>query len=96
MNLNKEILAREIAEENDISKVKARKIIDNIFNKMKESLVNGDTVRISTFGNFKKVERNKRMGYNPHTGSKIEIDASSSVKFKMATALESMLNKKDS
>lgn len=87
-NLNKEILANEIAEENEITKVKARKIVDDIFDKMEKTLLNGDEVLVNGFGKFSVKERSARKGYNPSTKQEMEIAASKVGIFKIAKKLK--------
>lgn len=87
-NLNKEILANEIAEENEITKVKARKIVDDIFDKMEKTLLNGDEVLVNGFGKFAVKERAARKGYNPVSKQEMEISASKVATFKVAKKLK--------
>lgn len=87
-NLNKEILGSEIAEENGLTKVQGRKIVEDVFGKIEKALVNGDKVLIYGFGKFETKKREARKGHNPATGMEMDIPASRSASFKPAKALK--------
>ena len=48
---------------------------------------------LAGFGKFEITERKAREGFNPLTKEKIQIEASKSVKFKVAKALKEAVNK---
>ncbi len=86
--VNKKALAERVAAECDVTKKDAEKIINQIFDDIQESLVNGDTVDIFGFGKFSVAERAARQGINPATKEKIEIPATKAVKFKVSKSLK--------
>ena len=65
---------------------------ETILDVMKEALVNGEKVKISSFGSFAVRSKNERMGRNPKTGKPLEITARKVLTFKPSQVLRSILN----
>jgi DNA-binding protein HU-beta len=83
-HLNTTELVDAIAKANDLSKAKAKEVIDSIFAEIVEAARRGDNVVINGFGRFAIKERSAREGRNPATGAPLEIPASKSLGFKMS------------
>jgi integration host factor subunit alpha len=74
------------------SRKDSARIVESIFDIMKESLANGEKVKIPGFGNFDVKEKKARRGRNPQTGEKIEISARRVLSFKSSQLLKKALN----
>ncbi len=74
------------------SKKEASAIVETILDVMKESLVAGDKVKISSFGSFSVRSKNQRLGRNPKTGKPLKISARKVLTFKPSQVLRSLLN----
>jgi nucleoid DNA-binding protein len=83
-HLNTTELVDAIAKANELSKAKAKEVIDSIFAEIIEAARRGDNVVINGFGRFAIKERSAREGRNPATGAPLEIPASRSLGFKMS------------
>jgi integration host factor subunit alpha len=59
---------------------------------MKETLADGETVKISGFGNFVVTEKSDRIGRNPHTGEALTIGARRVLTFKPSQILKDAIN----
>ena len=59
---------------------------------IKDTLAEGDKVKISGFGNFVVREKNARKGRNPQTGQEILLDARRVLTFKPSLVLKNVLN----
>ena len=59
---------------------------------MKETLAEGEKVKISGFGNFVVREKNARKGRNPQTGQEILLEARRVLTFKPSLVLKNILN----
>jgi integration host factor subunit alpha len=61
------------------SKKESIEIVEQIFQILKSTLVAGDNIKITGFGNFIVKEKNDRRGRNPQTGEEITIVGSQGV-----------------
>ncbi len=53
----------------------AYKLVDVVFDEIRESLINGEEVKFTNFGSFKILDKTARMGRNPKTGESAVITA---------------------
>jgi len=78
------------------SKKETAKIVDYIFDIIKDTLIKEDKIKISGFGNFVVRKKRSRRGRNPQTGNAIEITARRILAFKPSQVLKGSLNRKES
>ncbi len=76
----------------DISKKKAGELVEAVFDLMKQTLVEGEDVKIPRFGNFTVREKKERTGRNPQTGKAMTISSRRVVSFKVSTILRDEVN----
>jgi DNA-binding protein HU-beta len=86
--VNKNDLVAAVADAADLSKDKAQKAVDALFDQIQGALKNGDEVRIVGFGAFTVATRKASEGRNPRTGETIKIPASKQPKFRAGKALK--------
>jgi DNA-binding protein HU-beta len=86
--LNKAELVGKVAENADITKKDAEKVINALFGTIEEALADGDKVQLVGFGTFEVRQRAARMGRNPKTGEEIKIAATKVPAFKPGKALK--------
>lgn len=91
--LTKKDIISNIAEESNLTKKEVTEIVDSTLSQIFTALEQGKTVDLAGFGKFEITERKAREGFNPLTKEKIQIEASKSVKFKVAKALKEAVNK---
>ncbi len=75
----------------DISKACAERAVEAVLDGIKSGIKNDQSVQLVGFGTFSVSHRAARMGVNPRTGEKIQIQASNSVKFKPGSALKAIV-----
>ncbi len=92
--MNKQELIAIVAEENELSKAQAGRIIDSVFEAIVESVAKGDGFQLIGFGSFKAVKRAAREGRNPTTGETIKIAATTLPKFAAGAAFKAAVAKK--
>jgi integration host factor subunit alpha len=85
-----------INEKVGFSKKETAKIVDYIFDIIKDTLIKEDKIKISGFGNFVVRKKRSRRGRNPQTGNAIEITARRILAFKPSQVLKGSLNRKES
>ncbi|MFH1138039.1 MAG: integration host factor subunit alpha [Pseudomonadota bacterium] len=77
-----------------LSRKDSAEIVDNLFDIIKGRLADGESVKISGFGNFDIRRKNPRRGRNPQTGEQIIISARKVLTFKPSQVLRKALNEK--
>ncbi|MDZ7663230.1 HU family DNA-binding protein [Thiohalophilus sp.] len=90
--MNKAELIDAVAEGADISKAAATRAVDTMFDKITDSLKQGNQVTLVGFGTFSVKDRAARTGRNPRTGEPIQIAASRVPGFKAGKALKDAVN----
>ncbi len=93
--MTKADLVESVYERVGFSKKEAARMVDMVFELMKEALEKGETVKISGFGNFKVREKKARKGRNPQTGEVIEIAPRRVLTFRPSQTLKKILNSGD-
>jgi len=73
--MNKTDLIVRLAEQHELSKAEAGRILDTLLDTVVNAVKKGDAVTIPGFGTFKQHARAARTGVNPSTGEKIKIAA---------------------
>ena len=85
-------IVEKVYEKIGFSKKEASELVEMVFNALKNTLQNGEKVKISGFGNFLVREKNERVGRNPQTGEQIKISARRVLTFRPSQVLKAMLN----
>ena len=74
------------------SKKETAEVVELVFETMKDTLADGDKIKISGFGNFVVRDKRARPGRNPQTGEAITISQRKVLTFKPSQVLKSALN----
>ena len=86
--LTKACIAEQIQQNMGYSKKDASDFVNLIFRMIKNTLINGEMVKISGFGNFTVKQKEKRSGRNPQTGETMDITARRVITFKSSLVLK--------
>ena len=78
-----------------LSRNESSALVDSVFNEILKSLIEGDDVKISSFGTFIVRNKKERIGRNPKTGEEVPITARSVVTFRASNVLKSRVNTKN-
>ena len=78
-----------------LSRNESSTLVDSVFNEILQSLINGNDVKISSFGTFVVRQKKERIGRNPKTGQEVPITARSVVTFRASNVLKSKVNNKN-
>lgn len=89
--LTKAQLAEMLFEHIGLNKRESKDMIDAFFSLISDSLVDGDDVKISGFGNFQIRTKAPRPGRNPRTGETIPIQARRVVTFHASHKLKDQI-----
>jgi len=74
------------------SKKESAEIVETVFDLIKDTLEDGEKIKIAGFGNFVVKEKATRRGRNPQTGDEIEISARRILTFKPSQVLKNAIN----
>lgn len=89
--LTKAQLADLLFDQLGVSKREAKDMVDAYFDLISGSLVRGEEVKLSGFGNFQIRSKAPRPGRNPRTGELIPIDARRVVTFHASSKLKEQI-----
>ena len=89
--LTKAQLAEMLFEQIGLNKRESKDMVDAFFDLVADSLVQGQDVKISGFGNFQIRTKAPRPGRNPRTGELIPIEARRVVTFHASHKLKEMI-----
>ena len=79
--MNKAELVAAVAQQAEISKVQAGKVVASFLEGVTHSLKSDVSVTLVGFGTFKVIKRKARKGINPRTKKAINIKASKAPRF---------------
>ncbi len=79
--MNKMDLIAAVAEETELSRIKAGEVVDAVFNAITSALQKKEEVRLVGFGTFASTVRKASTGRNPRTGEERAIPESTTVRF---------------
>ena len=85
----------EKIREKGLSKKEAPEIIEILFDTMKQTFIEGESVKITGFGTFNIRQKMSRRGRNPKTGEELEITPRRVITFRASNQLKSVMEKKE-
>ena len=85
-------LISHIAQEADISKAQAERMLDACLTAIENTLINEGKVTLTGFGTFHVKNRKATKGTNPRTGKKINIPAKRVIRFTPGKFLRGAVN----
>lgn len=86
--MNKSELIERLAEKSGLNVMQAEEIVNLIYKKMKDTMVNGGRIEIRGFGSFVVKEYQSYQGRNPKTGEKIHVPPKKLPFFKVGKELK--------
>ena len=89
--LTKAQLAELLFEQIGLNKREAKEMVDAFFELISQSLISGEDVKLSGFGNFQSRTKAPRPGRNPRTGEEIPIAARTVVTFHASSKLKEQI-----
>jgi integration host factor subunit alpha len=88
-------LANQVKERvGGVSKKEAGILVNLLLDTIRETLLQGENVKISGFGSFVVRGKKDRVGRNPHSGEELLIPARQVLTFKPSQLLRDRLNEK--
>jgi len=90
--MTKADIIEAIYNEVGFSKRESADIVETTFDIIKETLENGDNIKLSGFGSFNIRDKKARRGRNPQTGEEITIAPRRILTFKSSNVFRDQLN----
>ncbi len=81
-----------VQDEIGIPRSEAANIVETVLGEITDTLVNGETVKLSSFGTFGVRQKNSRVGRNPKTGEEVTIEPRRVVYFRPSHVLRGGVN----
>ena len=85
--LIKKQFVEQYAKKHNLSYVKAKEIIENVFDLMVENFKNNNSLIFRGFGSFEVKTTKRKEGRNPRTGEFIKIKPKKFVKYKISKTI---------
>jgi len=92
--LNKAELIEAIANETDLTKAGAARVLNALLDTVVKTVAKKQDVQLVGFGTFKAAKRAARTGKNPRTGEPLKIAAATVPRFSAGAAFKAAVNKK--
>lgn len=92
MTMTKADLIESVHQKIGFSKKEATDMVELVFDTIKHTLENGESLKVSGFGNFNVRQKRTRRGRNPQTGESMDITARRVLTFKPSNILRHALN----
>jgi nucleoid DNA-binding protein len=91
--MRKSDIVRAIADELELTYIKAEEAVEGGLETIKETLGRGESVILRRFGAFEVRAKHARQGRNPKTGEGAEIAARNVVRFKAGKQFKAVVNR---
>ena len=86
-------LAEAVYEQVGLSRNESAELVKSVFLLIANRLIQGETVKISSFGSFSTRQKGQRIGRNPKTGVEVPILPRKVLVFRASHVLKDRINK---
>lgn len=86
-------LVEALAKRANMQRADANRLLTRLLEMMQDSMVQGDAVKLSRFGNFNVRAKRQRIGRNPKTGEEVPITPRQVVTFRPSQMLRDFVEK---
>lgn len=85
-------LAEAVYQEVGLSRNESSELLEMVLSNISDSLSDGETVKISSFGSFSVRQKGQRVGRNPKTGEEVPILPRKVLVFRPSQVLKERIN----
>ncbi len=89
--ITKADLANTLFDELGLNKREAKEFVELFFEKIRQALETGESVKLSGFGGFTIREKNSRPGRNPKTGEAVPVSARRVVTYRASQKVRELI-----
>lgn len=86
-------LAEAVYQNVGLSRTESAELVERVLDLVSDALVEGENVKLSSFGSFQVHSKNERIGRNPKTGEEVPILPRQVLVFKPSNVLKDKINK---
>lgn len=86
-------LSESVYQEVGLSRNESAELVENVLDAISDTLVNGESVKISSFGSFSVRQKGERKGRNPKTGEEVPIKPRRVLVFRASNVLKQRINR---
>jgi len=91
--VTKKEIVRQISEEIGLTQLQTKKIVEQTFEAIVETLLSDGRIELRNFGVFEVKERKARKARNPRTGDQVDVPPKKVVTFKPGKEMEEKVRK---
>ena len=92
--LTRAVLTEELSNKMGLTRIESEQFIESLFSLIVKALERGEEVKISSFGNYKLIDKLARPGRNPKTLEECIVSARRVVTFKAGNKLKGLIQDK--
>ncbi|MTI17366.1 integration host factor subunit alpha [Rhodobacteraceae bacterium RKSG542] len=85
-------LCEAVYQKVGLSRTESAELVEKVLSEISDSLVSGDSVKLSSFGSFVVRSKGERIGRNPKTGEEVPISPRRVMVFKPSNVLKQRIN----
>lgn len=89
-------LSEAVYQKLGLSRIESAELVESVLDIISEKIVNGESVKLSSFGSFMVRSKNERIGRNPKTGEEVPITPRRVMVFKPSNILKDAVLKGNS
>lgn len=86
-------LAESVYAQVGLSRNESSDLVEQVLDEIANTLIDGENVKISSFGSFSVKEKGERVGRNPKTGIEVPIKPRKVLVFRASHVLKDAINK---
>ena len=88
-------LSEAVYQEVGLSRNESADLVESVLSEIADTLTQGETVKISSFGSFSVRQKGQRIGRNPKTGEEVPILPRKVLVFRASNVMKSLINSRD-
>jgi len=85
-------LCEAVYQKVGLSRTESAELVEMVLQEISDSLTNGESVKLSSFGSFVVRSKGERVGRNPKTGEEVPIEPRRVMVFKPSSILKHRIN----
>ncbi|WP_138379902.1 integration host factor subunit alpha [Luteithermobacter gelatinilyticus] len=86
-------LSEAVYQEVGLSRNESAELVETVLEEISQNLINGDNVKISSFGSFIVRDKGGRIGRNPKTGEEVPIEPRRVLVFRPSQVLKDRVSR---